>query len=83
MADLPHDLRQSEGRSVYSTGSFPEGTDPSQITGSYTIYEDGTGRVTQTQQLLGVTIDIVASAVVLGTQVSSLSSCRHGHLVKS
>ena len=64
----------TEGRSIYSTGSFPEGTDPSQITGSHTIYEDGTGRVLETEQLLGVTIDIVASLSSLGTQVSSLAS---------
>ena len=64
----------TEGRSVYSTGSFPEGTDPSQITGTHTVYEDGTGRVTETEQLLGVTIDIVASGLNLGTQVSSLGS---------
>ena len=64
----------SEGRSVYSTGSFPEGTDPSQITGTHTVYEEGTGRITQTQQLLGITVDIVGSASILGTQVSSLTS---------
>ena len=64
----------TEGRSVYSTGSFPEGTDSSQITGTHTVYKDGTGRVTETEQLLGITIDLVASGLNLGTQVSSLTS---------
>ncbi len=62
----------SEGRSVYSTGSFPEGTDPSQVTGTHTVYEDGTGRIERTEQLLGVAIDVVTSS--LGTRASSLLS---------
>ena len=64
----------TEGRSIYSTGSFPEGTDPSQITGSHTVYEDRTGRVLETERLLGITIDIVASGLNVGTQASSLST---------
>ena len=67
-------IYDSEGRSVYSTGSFPEGTDPSRITGTHTVYEDGTGLVTETQQLLGVSIDLVASSTNLETQVSRLAS---------
>ena len=64
----------TEGRSVYSTGIFPEGTAPSQITGTHTVYEDGTGRVLETEQLLGITIDIIASSSSLGTQDSSVAS---------
>ena len=60
----------SEGRAVYSTGSFPESvyTDaPDQITGTHSIYEPGTGRMLESRQLAGLTIDIVG-------QASSLSS---------
>ncbi len=73
----------ADGRAVYSTGSFPEGTPDADITGTHTIYDSATGRVDQSQQLLGVNIDVTASAnpavytaalVAAGTVLSFSSS---------
>ncbi|MCG8653329.1 MAG: hypothetical protein MI861_26055, partial [Pirellulales bacterium] len=62
------------GRAVYSTGSFPEDTPAAEITGTHTIFDPATGQVLQTQQLLGLDIDIVGSASNLVAELKSAGS---------
>ncbi|WP_236622194.1 RHS repeat-associated core domain-containing protein [Novipirellula maiorica] len=63
----------TSGRAIYSTGSFPIGTDPSQITGTHTIY-DAEGRVEKSEQLLGVDIELVGQASNLSSVLASAGS---------
>ncbi len=86
----------SEGRTIYSTDSFPESvfTDsPDQVTGTHSIYDGktsvdldgdgvfeadepghGTGRLLQSEQLLGIDIRIVAPTSTSPSPTSVLSS---------
>ncbi len=58
------------GRAIYSTEGFPEGTAPADIAGTHSIFDDA-GRVIRTERRLGIEIQVTGSAGKLSSKLVS------------